>query len=171
MELAASVYKQDGTIQCEPEIKPRPLQVDADAIKAIGIRVIGGGQRERLPIFVPTLCGTPTGWANVFSIDLTGITRQQLFQLAALGFRMWAFDPAGARKAVKAGDEDPFPLDLPVAANLLGPDPNPDRLADLIGYVVRVYRTGDVLTDDYLRDRVNIETDPQSHRMVRYWFG
>ncbi|MEW6641123.1 MAG: hypothetical protein AB1586_11510 [Pseudomonadota bacterium] len=170
MDLAASVYKQDGTIQCEPEIKPRPLQVDADAIRAIGIRVIGGGQRERLPIFVPALCGSPTAWANVFSIDLNGVTRQQLFLLSAIGFRMWAFDPP-ARKSVAAGDEDPFPHDLPVAANLLGPDPHPDRIADLIGYTVRIYRTGDPITKDYRRDRVNIETNPDSHRIVRYWFG
>jgi len=170
MDLAATVYKQDGTIQCEPEIKPRPLQVDADAIKAIGIRVIGNGQRERLPIFVPALCGSPTAWANVFSIALDGVTRHQLFLLSGLGFRMWTFDPGPARKLAEAGDEDPFPLDLPIAANLLGLDSNPDRIADLIGHTVRVYRTGDPITKDYRRDRVNFETDPSSHRIVRYWF-
>ncbi|MBR1216755.1 hypothetical protein JQ557_02040 [Bradyrhizobium sp. U87765 SZCCT0131] len=171
MDLAASVYKQDGTIQCEPEIKPRPLKVDADAIEAIGIRVIGGGQHERLPIFIPALCGSPTAWANVFSIALGGVTRQQLFQLSSLGFRMWSFAPERAANPALAGDEDPFPLDMAIAANLLGSDPHPDRIADLIGHTVRVYRTGDPIPKDYRRDRVNFETDPGSHRIVRYWFG
>ena len=168
MDIAISIYKQDGTRQCEPDIKPRPLDVDAKVITSIGIHIIGNGKRERLPIFVPALCGSPTAWANVFAITVAGLTREKLFELSLLGFKLWEFS-AAAYKAL-AGGEDPFPLSFPVAANLL-PSDHPDLIKDLVGYTVRVYKTGDVLTDDYIASRFNIETDPQTHRIVRTWFG
>jgi hypothetical protein len=57
---------------------------------------------------------------------------------------------------VHVSGEDPFPLDC---------------LSVLIGKTVRAYRTGDVLTDDFVPDRFDIELDPTTQRIVRVWFG
>jgi hypothetical protein len=173
MDQTITIYKQDGTRQCEPGTKPRPLDEDAAEIAGLGVRVIGQGKHELLPIFVPALCGSPTAGANVFAIDRSALTRQQLFLLSQHGFKVWSFEsPPQTERATLAGGSDvPFPLDLPVAASLLAPEQHPDRIADLKGYVIRVYKTGDMLTMDYRRDRVNFETDPQTHRIVRSWFG
>jgi hypothetical protein len=169
MTSAITIYKQDGTRQCE-DIKPRPIDVDAKIISGLGLKIIDHGRHERLPIFTPALCGFPTAWANVFAIDRNGVTRQQLFQLSQHGFKVWEFSVPSEPAQAKALGEDPFPL-LQAAASLLASDVQPDRIADLVGYVIRVYKTGDVLTQDYRRDRVNFETDPTNHRIVRYWFG
>jgi hypothetical protein len=173
MDMTITIYKQDGTRQCE-DIAPRPIAEDAGAITALGVHIVGEGKHELLPIFVPALCGSPTAWANVFAIDRSGLTRQQLFQLSQHGFKVWAFEspPQAADKAAMAGGSDvPFPLDLPVAASLLAPEQHPTCIADLTGYLIRVYKTGDMITMDYRRDRVNFETNPTTHRIVRSWFG
>jgi hypothetical protein len=173
MTVAITIYKQDGTRQCEPEIRPRPIDEDAGEITSLGVKIIGQGKHERLPIFVPALCGSPTAWANVFAIDRSGLTRHQLFLLSQHGFKVWSFEsPPQADKAALAGGSDvPFPLDLPTAASLLAPEQHPDCIADLKGYLIRVYKTGDMITMDYRRDRVNFETNPTTHRIVRSWFG
>jgi hypothetical protein len=44
-------------------------------------------------------------------------------------------------------------------------------VASLIGTTLRVYRTGEVLTDEYLPDRTNIELDPTTRRIVRVRAG
>lgn len=43
-------------------------------------------------------------------------------------------------------------------------------LPDLTGMLLRAYHTGDVLTDDYRRDRVNIELG-LNQRIAKVWFG
>jgi hypothetical protein len=174
-----TIYKQDGTRQCL-DIAPRLLEEDAKVITGLKIRIVGKGRHVELPVVVPAQCGLPTAGANVFDIDATGLTRTQLLELAANGFTAWHFDaePAEAAARGKAtararGDEDPFPLaHLAVVASLLGGGhPNPDHIRDLVGYLIRVYKTGDLLTMDFRRDRVNFETDPKTHRIVRFWFG
>jgi hypothetical protein len=167
-----TIYKQDGTRQCE-DIAPRPLAEDEKVISGLKIPIIGGGRHERLPIMVPAMCGLPTAWANVFDIDATGLSRQQLFQLSANGFNVWRFDASEREAAIAAGGDNPFPLEnLSIVATLLGgAQGNPELIRDLVGYVIRVYKTGDMITMDFRRDRVNFETDPQSRRIVRHWFG
>jgi hypothetical protein len=46
----------------------------------------------------------------------------------------------------------------------------PERIDKLVGHPIRVYRTGDPLTEDFRPDRFNVETD-ESRRIVRTWFG
>lgn len=173
MTGSITIYKQDGTRQCEPETRPRALESDAKTIADLGLQVVGGGQHLRLPIFTPALCGSPTAWANIFEINKMGLTRHQLFELSSLGFRLWTFDSlqqTSERSGAVAG-EDPFPLDLSLAANLLAHDMYPERIADLIGYHIRVYKRGDAITKDYRLDRVNFEIDPASLQIVRDWIG
>lgn len=165
-----SIYKQDGTRQCE-DIAPRPIDEDAKVITSFGVKLIDRGRHERLPIITPAMCGLPTAWANVFAIDPHGLTRHQLFQLSQHGFKIWNFPvPPEAAQVKTGGEEDPLSY-LHVAASLFASEIHPDRIADLVGYTIRVYKTGDPLTRDFRRDRVNFETDPTSHRIVRYWFG
>ncbi|WP_374380509.1 hypothetical protein [Dongia sp.] len=42
---------------------------------------------------------------------------------------------------------------------------------DYIGMTLRVYQTGDPVTDDYLLDRLNIELDPRTRRIVAVKIG
>ena len=107
----------------------------------------------------------------MFSIDRDGLTRQQLFQLATQGFRVWEFGASPEMKTLAGGSDVPFPMHISTAASLLATEAQPERISDLTGYVIRVYKNGDLLTEDYRLDRVNIETDPNTHRIVRYWFG
>ncbi|MFZ5739647.1 hypothetical protein BJ123_102222 [Rhodopseudomonas thermotolerans] len=60
------------------------------------------------------------------------------------------------------GDDDPIPW-LIVTATASD--------CDLTGKVLRVYHTGDGITDDYRTDRGNIELDPKTERVVRVWCG
>lgn len=91
MDTPLRIYKQDGTLQCEPDVHPRPLQQDRETIEGLGITVIGDGQHITLPVVVVAMCHTPTAWANVFEISQTGLTREQLRELAGLGFQVWDF--------------------------------------------------------------------------------
>lgn len=60
---------------------------------------------------------------------------------------------------------------LPLAAgNALKTDPN-TPISLLKGTLLRVYRTGDFLTQDFRTDRTNIELDPQTDRVVGLWIG
>jgi hypothetical protein len=71
-----------------------------------------------------------------------------------------------------AGDGDPFPLlralsggdsPFPLSASLL-------KLV-LLGRPLRVYHTGDALTDDFVRNRVNIELSKTTELIVDAWYG
>lgn len=42
---------------------------------------------------------------------------------------------------------------------------------DILGMSLRVYNAGDPVTDDYLKDRANIELDPGTRRIARIWVG
>ena len=58
-----------------------------------------------------------------------------------------------------AGSDLPFPSPFPISA------------WELIGKTLRVYTTGDPLTEDYRTDRANVELSRNSHRIVRVWIG
>jgi len=47
---------------------------------------------------------------------------------------------------------------------------NPTTLAGIIGRPIRCYVTGDLLTEDYRPERVNIEHNKQGI-IVSIWFG
>lgn len=69
----------------------------------------------------------------------------------------------------KSPEKTPTDLSLQ-AANALKTDPQ-SPISVLIGASLRVYRTGDLLTQDLRSDRANIELDPISERIVRIWLG
>jgi hypothetical protein len=49
-------------------------------------------------------------------------------------------------------------------------DATPTTIEELIGRPSRYYTTGDVLTDDLIPERVNIEVN-NDREIVRIWFG
>lgn len=74
-----------------------------------------------------------------------------------------------------SGDEDPFPLraraafggsDVPFPLGM-----NNYCLSQLIGKTVRVFHTGDVITMDFRADRLNLDLNPTTQRIVRAFFG
>jgi hypothetical protein len=77
-----------------------------------------------------------------------------------------------SRSALLAG-EDPFPLRRALLAGGDGPFPLSASLLEwvLLGRPLRVYHTGDALTDDFVRDRVNIELSKATELIVRAWYG
>jgi hypothetical protein len=68
-------------------------------------------------------------------------------------------------QALAGGGDTPFPLK---EARRLIPG---SCLDELIGKKVRVYRTGDAITRDLILDRLNLELDPGTLRVVDVWFG
>jgi hypothetical protein len=47
----------------------------------------------------------------------------------------------------------------------------PTLEAMLVGHNVRVYIEGDMLTQDYRLDRINIELDKKTRRVRKVWLG
>lgn len=73
-------------------------------------------------------------------------------------FRPWPWwEKWLASEKKPSGGDLPFPLAR-----------SPRRL---LGMILRVFKSGDPITDDYIEDRVNIEIDPQSKRIVRIFYG
>ena len=77
----------------------------------------------------------------------------------------WRSNQASDSVALQGGDL-PFPYFLGKIPQL----PWPISSA-LIGKTLRVYHTGDPLTDDHRPDRANIELSPATQRIVAVWFG
>lgn len=75
----------------------------------------------------------------------------------------WPFPWRTITKA--GGGELPFPFRFADLA------PTNQGAHDLVGMKLRVYHTGDMLTQDYVRDRANIELNPTSERIVSVWVG
>jgi len=77
----------------------------------------------------------------------------------------WRTNQTSNFVALQGGDL-PFPYSLGKIPQL----PWPISSA-LIGKTLRVYHTGDPLTEDYRPDRANIELSPATQRIVAVWFG
>lgn len=76
--------------------------------------------------------------------------------------------PLGARQlAAMLGDDDPYPLSTTVDWPL-----DASKLSELLlGRIVRAYHTGDMLTMGFIPDRVNIEMNRDTNRVVSVWLG
>lgn len=62
---------------------------------------------------------------------------------------------------------------MPSAAEIdpqQAPGATPNTIEELIGRPSRYYTTGDVLTQDFVPERVNIEVN-SNRQVVRIWFG
>jgi hypothetical protein len=99
---------------------------------------------EKRSRIMPAVCGAPTGNLNAYEITEEG------WRLLDDGIRgRQGFDPC-------EGEEIP--------------NSQPVQIQELVGRLLRVYKTGDAITKDFISNRVNIETDDQGV-IVNIWFG
>lgn len=85
-----TIYQLDGSIQCHETEILTPEQT-AETLRAAGVKVISTTSRS-VPFRVSSACGTPTGKANVVTVDAADWQRLQRKRLDALGFGEWIFD-------------------------------------------------------------------------------
>jgi hypothetical protein len=136
------VCKHDGSIQCEPGGGLSLKEMRRQLAELIGEENIL--KMEQRSVTVIQVCGAPTGKLNAYLITEEG----------------WRFlnDGIRGRQGFESCDgEDP-------------PIPQPVQIQELIGRLLRVYKTGDIISQDFRPNRVNIETDDQDV-VVRIWFG
>ena len=77
------------------------------------------------------------------------------------GAREASFEEGAALQVSLISDVSQEGGDLPMSTSI----------SSLIGTTLRVYKTGDAVTDEYLLDRTNIELDPTTRRIVRIRAG
>ena len=77
------------------------------------------------------------------------------------GAREASFEEGAALQVSLISDVSQEGGDLPMSTSI----------SSLIGTTLRVYKTGDAVTDEYLPDRTNIELDPTTRRIVRIRAG
>jgi len=152
----AWVCKFDGTIQCE-ESEAITLEVMKEELAAIigSDNILGMEKRSE---FMVQLCGMPTGVTNAYEITSEG---WQLLNRGIVG-------PQGFSLCT-APDQNSKGENL---ARVIGAftSSNPTTVRELIGHSLRVYRTGDALTQDWRPERVNIETN-ELGKIEEIWFG
>ena len=166
MEIVV-IYKQDGTLQCQPDIRPRPLDHDEALLKQHGVREICASRNVPGPDLVPACCGCPTGQVNAFAISAQDWQELRDGIVGTLGFDLWVGAPFPALGWDEGCTIEPEPL--PPAARAT-PGNAPVLVRELIGRLCRCYRRGSALTLDFRPERVNIEKD-DDERIVRIWFG
>lgn len=147
------VCKLDGTIQCDSETKEITLEeMRLELVSIIGEdNILNMEKRSRI---VPSACGLPTGMTNAYQITKEGANRLDSGFVGRQGF-----EPCSGEEQINL-------------AKLLGSSVRdaPNTIRELIGRLVRVYTTGDALTQDWRPERVNIELNDSS-KIVDIWFG
>ncbi|MDF1815008.1 MAG: hypothetical protein P1V20_22580 [Verrucomicrobiales bacterium] len=158
------VFKWTG-YQCSKE---KPISLEEHK-KDLLMR-IGGEENlissEQKTVKVPTQCGLGNGTANTFLITEHGFFLLNHGFLGNGGFEAWPH-PEKAKEEVGAQN---VKVELPIALSSVGMAPQPTLVKELIGKTARVYTTGDILTEDYRNDRINIELS-KSGIIVRIWRG
>jgi hypothetical protein len=136
------VCKQDGTIQCEAAREITLEEMRRELAELIGDSNII--QMEKQSHIVAAVCGAPTGNMNAYEITEDG----------------WHFlnDGIRGRQGFEPCDGESIPNTQPV------------QIQELVGRLLRVYKTGEAITKDFRPNRVNIETDDQGI-IVSIWFG
>lgn len=159
------VCKDDGTIQCQDN-----PEISLDEMRATLAGLIGDNniiQQEKRSRIVIRLCGTPTGQMNAY--EITELGKSLLFG----GIR----GPEGFRLCPGQSSEEPTegkPVDQASevirSARLTSTGATPVLIRELLGRTVRVYTTGDAITQDFRPERVNIEMST-NREIVDIWFG
>lgn len=150
------VCKPDGTIQCDTDSREISLEQMRDELASvIGADNIIGMEKRSQPII--QVCGAPTGRMNAYEITPSGWYILNHGIVGRQGFNLCA--PEEEDGVVNVG-------------RVIGAltSANPTTVKELIGHSLRVYTTGDPITNDWRPDRVNIETDGNGI-IVDVWFG
>ena len=153
-----SIYKFDGTIQCDAESQEITLEEMRDQlVSLIGSANVLSMKKGVRPMI--QLCGMPTGAINIYEVTQNGWTILQTGIQGKQGFE----------KVDDVPEENADQINL---GRLIGSltASNPQFVQELVGHPLRAYKTGDPLTMDWRPDRCNIEISDQ-RRIVKVWFG
>lgn len=149
------IFKFDGTIQCDSG----SLEISLQEMRKILEDLVGAANvldMEKRQVTVIQQCGTPTGSVNAYEVTQEGWFILNHGIVGNPGFKLWR--DLFSSSAESAVSRTISTLDTPV------------NVRDLIGRPLRVYKTGEPTTDDWIPERVNIETSDVGI-IVDIWFG
>lgn len=175
------VYKADGTLQCGEGKEITLEEMKKELASLIGEKGIISCKKRTLPMFIPQVCGAPTGQVNTYEITEEGA--YVLFHgfVGPKGFALWIWPVSAGKqgpispwpfsRGLKGErEEDAGALFLNYIASVTHVGATPIFITELLGRICRCYTVGDPLTKDYIPQRVNIEKYPDS-TIARIWFG
>jgi|GEM_PF-1944721 len=165
------VFKHDGTLQCDRG-KEIPLEMMRTRLEKFGAKVVKA-EKRLFPAAVIQLCGAATGWCNVFTLS------DESWPLLAKvilgdGFGVWpdsAKPKAGAKPQFDGG---PWPFALPLKGAKTGTAKEQacgPTLADVAGMRLRVVYDDEIVTQEYLPDRLTILLSRKNSRIVQARVG
>lgn len=166
------VCKEDGGIQCHPEIKPQTLEEARDLlVSLIGkSNVIGNGHSHQRNVIA--LCGHVTGGYHHFEITEQGKYILERGTLGPQGFLACEGDKDETASERASDNAEEINLGQVLQeCELTSAGSTPVLIRELIGRRVRDYNYGDPITKDLRPDRVNIERDKAGVFIRRIWFG
>ena len=167
------VWRRDGTLQCGQGHEETLKEARDQLATIIGPSSIVSEEKRTLPGVIISMCGAPTGEVNAFELTPSGFWLLFNGFVGPIGFSPWVDESL----ALDAGGEVPFPFQS-VASAGLGESTialagsgagQPTAIAELYGHLVRCYRVGDPLTEDYRPSRFNVGTI--NGRIAEMWFG
>ncbi|MGU3420762.1 hypothetical protein [Methylobacterium sp. D54C] len=179
------VYRENGTLQCHPEIRGISLEeLKGQLGKIAGAENILSQEERTLPVMIPAVCGAMTGRVNAYELNEMGT--YMLFHgfVGPMGFKPWIWSNPNQSMAFASG-EDPFAYNrllhtddhdkmgnafLNIISTATSAGTQPTTIAELSGRLSRYYKQGDMITLDYRPERVNTEVN-DSHTIQRIWFG
>lgn len=160
------VHKADGTFHCEAR-QPIPVEHHAGELRKLGASKICGQGNVKGPGPNSTVCGAPTGRVNAFAILESDWETIASGTVGTLGFHLWQGAPFPDLKVEQSYRYSTKPVKgmQAVSITLL-----PVLLREIIGRPGRCYGQGEVLSDDFVPDRINIEHD-EFGRISDVWVG
>lgn len=178
------VFKFDGSLQCGMGAGE---SVDDMASKLITLGVTPvSGEKRQYPGLLPQACGLKTGMCNAYVISDADWASHGDAILSA-GFDIWESEPSlhggGRRRRFSVQSEGemgggvviwPFTSErpVPIPFSIGAPRLDPTKtISELVGKRVRIYRDGDMITQDFRLDRVNIVLHPATATVIDVWFG
>lgn len=148
------VCRHDGTIQCEsfPEITLADMRNELAAL--IGEDNILDMKKEQ--VMMPSACGLPTGGINSYEIT-------------PAGWHLLTHGISGPNGFFKCRGNQTEAANVQTAISAAA-ERTPKLIRELVGHPIRVYTTGDALTEDFRPDRFNVELSVDDV-IVSTWFG
>lgn len=89
------VYRPDGSLQCGLG-RARTLREDQEVLAGLGGHAISAEKRT-IPVFIPQICGAPTGRANTYVIKSAEWEIILKSFVGPAGFAEWPYDTATSK--------------------------------------------------------------------------
>ena len=160
------IYKQDGTVQGEPAIKPRPLAHDEAVLRKLGVTHICASVNVPGPRAVQQISYTRTAHVNAFAIDNDDWQAFRTKIVSLLGFELWVGAPL---PVLNLGPDCEFSAEA-IADDLQKSACSHTVLVrELIGRPARFYQVGTNVTQDFIPERVNFVLENDA--ILKIWYG